>query len=129
MTDIATGVSGPTPDAIQPSAGGSGVADPVSVASVPSPADQTPARDLTGERLSQLAAEESAISAAQHAGISAEHDRRAGYQAQALPLGGRIGDPVNLPEVPEQATGAAGGFLYPQPPDTPGYFGGDIPGR
>ena len=89
------------------------VAGVTPVAGQLTPSDQTPGRDLTGERLGQLASYEQDITAAQHAGMGAEHDRRAGYQAQALPLGGQIGDVVDLPLVPDAATPAVQSDLYP----------------
>jgi hypothetical protein len=44
-------------------------------------------RDLTGERLSQLAGYEADCSAAMSAGMSAEHDRRNHYATDVLPQG------------------------------------------
>lgn len=72
-------------------------------------ADQTPARDLTGERLGQLAGYAQDITAAQHAGMTAEDDRRSGYAADMLPLGAEYGDLMNLPPVPA--------YTMPPPPE------------
>jgi hypothetical protein len=90
----------------------------------------TGVRDLTGERLAQLAAGEADIASAQASGMAAEGDRRSGYQAQALPLGSHIGDDLVLPAVPTNAVPPAMSDLYPwsgqepTPADAPGVYGG-----
>ncbi len=48
----------------------------------------------------QIAADLADCRAAQAAGMSAENDRRSHYQAQALPLGGEIGDGMTFPPNP-----------------------------
>jgi hypothetical protein len=58
------------------------------------------ARDTTGEFQEQMHADAAMVAAAQSSGETAEHDRRAGYQAQALPLGGHIGDGMTMPPSP-----------------------------
>jgi hypothetical protein len=65
----------------------------------PSGNEQGGVRDLTGERLSQLAAAEANISAAQTAGMSADGDRRGRYAASMAPLGASAGDAMTLPDV------------------------------
>jgi hypothetical protein len=68
-------------------------------------------RDLTGERLSQLAASEAECAAAQAFGQSADGGRRAGYAADISPLGASYGDAMALPEVTSdysKHTGSAG---------------------
>jgi hypothetical protein len=76
-------------------------------------------RDLTGERLGQLAGYEADIRAAQHAGMTAENDRRSGYAADISPQGAAYGDQPTLPTVPEDAVTPSSDFLYPQG-DQPG---------
>jgi hypothetical protein len=76
-------------------------------------------RDLTGERLSQLAAGEADWAAAMSAGMSADADRRAHYAAAMAPLGASATDEIALPAVPEDATSVANDFLYSQG-DQPG---------
>jgi hypothetical protein len=73
------------------------VAPPTPVASPPAPG--APARDTTGERLSQLAAGEADVRAAQASGMAAERDRRAHYGSDVLPVGASYGDPMTLPPV------------------------------
>lgn len=130
--DIATGQM-TSYDALQPlnDAGLPGVAPPTAVSGLMTPADQTPERDLTGERLSQLAGYEQDISAAQAAGMAAEHDRRAHYAADILPVGAAYGDTMDLPPVATNAVPPSASSLYPEQGDEPtiagGPFGGDEP--
>jgi hypothetical protein len=93
------------------------------------PGDYGAVLDTTAMNLQQQAQGTAEVAAAMAAGMTAKHGLNDHYEAQGLPLGGHAGDTMDLPVVPEQATGAAAGFLYPPPPDTPGYFGGDVPGR
>ncbi len=80
----------------------------------PSGIEQSGVRDLTGERLSQLADSEAEIAAAQSFGVSADSGRRTGYAADISPLGASYGDEMSLPPVPEQITMPASGDLYGQ---------------
>jgi hypothetical protein len=87
------------------------------------PADTGPLvteeRDLTGERLEQLAGYEQDITAAQAAGMGAENDRRTGYMSQIEPPGSAYGAAMTLPPVPVNV---------PPPPPVGGYpFAGDEP--
>jgi hypothetical protein len=94
-------------------------APPTPVASAPSPANQGTVRDLTGERLGQLAQAEADIRAAQASGFRAENGRRSGYAADISPAGAAYGDQPALPVVPEDAVTPSSGFLYGQG-DQPG---------
>jgi hypothetical protein len=128
--DIATGTYSDAPSVLPLDASASpATAGVTPIASTPSPADQTPVMPYTSMLTEDMAAGEADARSAMSAGMDARNSMLSGYQAQALPLGGHVGDVMDLPGVPEQATGAAGGFLYPAPPETPGYFGGDVPGR
>jgi hypothetical protein len=62
----------------------------------PSGNGQGGVRDLTGERLSQLAASEAGCAAAQSAGMAADGGRRTGYAADMSPLGASYGDEMAL---------------------------------
>jgi hypothetical protein len=53
------------------------------------------------------------VAAAQAAGMSAEHDRRAHYAQDVLPVGASYGDAVNLPPVPAAAVPPAMSDEYP----------------
>ena len=102
-TDIPTGVTTPHGDVVQAldATMSPAVARlPVTAGQLDPVTDQMPQRDLTGERLADLAVMEADCRAAQAAGMSAEDDRRDHYQGQALPLGGRIGDTMTLPMSP-----------------------------
>ena len=131
---IATGTpeDHPTPLPYSPGDPLAGVTPRTPVASGPADAGplQGGVRDLTGERLAQLAAGEADAGAAMAAGMAAEGDRRSGYQAQALPLGSHIGDDLVLPAVPTNAVPPAMSDLYPwsgqepTPADAPGVYGG-----
>jgi hypothetical protein len=89
-------------------------------------------RDLTGERLSQLAASEAEFAAAQALAQSVDGGRRGRLEADMAPLGASYGDLMPLPPVPEGATAPAASFLYPEQGDLPtiagGPFGGNEPG-
>jgi hypothetical protein len=65
----------------------------------PSGNQQGVVRDLTGERLSQLAASEAECAAAQASGMAADSGRRTGYQSDLLPLAASYGDEMTLPPV------------------------------
>jgi hypothetical protein len=56
-------------------------------------------RDVTCERLAQLAAGEADTAAAQSAGMSADAGRRTGYAADISPLAASYGDEMALPPV------------------------------
>jgi hypothetical protein len=74
-----------------------GVAPPTPA--FPSGNQQGAVLDLTGERLSQLAASEAECAAAQSAGMAADAGRRTGYAADMSPLGASYGDEMTLPPV------------------------------
>jgi hypothetical protein len=85
--NIATGTPEDHPTPLPVDASGlPGVAPPTAIAS--GAAVQGGVRDLTGERLSQLAAAEAQIAGAQSAGMAAELGRRDGYHADMIQLGG-----------------------------------------
>lgn len=75
----------------------------------PSGSEQGGVRDLAGERLSQLAASAAECAAAQQAGMSADNDRRAGYQGDMLPLAAEYGDLMGLPPVVSDTSKHTGG--------------------
>ena len=77
--------------------------------------------DTTGMYQAQTAEAEAEVRAAQLAGQAAEDDRRSRYQAQALPVGGSIGDAMDLPPVPANAVTAES---YPKDGDEPIPMGG-----
>jgi hypothetical protein len=85
----------------------------------PSGTEQGGVRDLTGERLSQLAASAADISAAQAFGVSADGDRRGRYEASMKPLGASAGDLMDIPVVPSAAVPPAASDLYPYSGDEP----------
>lgn len=66
-------------------------------------------RDLTGERLSQLASSEAELGAAQAFGSAADGDRRQHYLATMGPLGGSAGDAMALPDVVSDQSKHTGG--------------------
>jgi hypothetical protein len=70
-------------------------------------------RDLTGERLSQLAASEAECAAAQSYGMNADGGRRQHYVAAMAPVGAPATDEMALPPVPENALPAAASYGYP----------------
>jgi hypothetical protein len=74
--------------------------------------EQGGVRDTAGERLSALAAAEADVRAAQAAGMSAEHDRRAHYAADILPIGAAYGDTMTL-DGGSLDPGAGGGVTLP----------------
>jgi hypothetical protein len=78
-------------------------------------------RDLTGERVQQLAAGEASAAAAMSAGMSADGDRRQHYQAAMTQQGpGQYGDSLLLPPVPANALPPASQpGLYPYSGDEP----------
>jgi hypothetical protein len=101
--DIATGTCTEAPSVLPLQDTGSGItplAAPTPVATAPSAADQTPARDLTGERLGQLAASAADWSAAMTAGMGASQDRRQHYGSDVGQHGGAYGDAMVVPQSP-----------------------------
>jgi hypothetical protein len=70
-------------------------------------------RDLTGERLSQLAASEAECASAQAFGMSADGGRREHYLTTTSPLGASAGDAMDLPPVPDNALPPAASYGYP----------------
>jgi hypothetical protein len=79
----------------------------------PSGTEQGGVRDLTGERLSQLAESEAGCAAAQAYGMTADADRRGRYAASMAPLGASAGDAMDLPPVPDNALPPAASYGYP----------------
>jgi hypothetical protein len=71
--------------------------------------EQGGVRDLTGERLSQLAASEAECAAAQSYGMGADAGRRTGYAADMAPLGASYGDEMTLPPVVSDYSKHTGG--------------------
>ena len=65
----------------------------------PSGTEQAAARDVAGERLSQLAASEAECQAAQSYGQSADSDRRAFFEGDIKPLASEYGITMDLPGV------------------------------
>jgi hypothetical protein len=65
-------------------------------------------RDLTGERLSQLAASEAKLGAAMTAGMTADADRRGRYLASMQPLGASAGDLMPVANPPLDPAGPLG---------------------
>ena len=102
--------SHPTPLPYDPGAS-PGVADPG--LRVPGGSGQGAVADVTGQRLSQLAAAEADIAAAQSAGMAADAGRRQHYLASQTPLGASAGDQMTLPPVPSAAVPPAMSDLYP----------------
>jgi hypothetical protein len=96
--NIATGASEPHPTPL-----------PIDTSATPAVVPPTPVfpagsaqggvRDLTGERLSQLAAAEADAAAAMSLGMGADGGRRTGYAADMSPLGASYGDEMALPLV------------------------------
>jgi hypothetical protein len=136
-TDIATGASGPTPDAVQPSPRDSGLAGITPRTPVASgPADSgplvggvMPTVSMFGE---QAAAGTADCAAAQATAMDARNAMLAHYQAQALPMGGQIGDALPVPLVPDAAEPATDTDLYPYAGQEPtpagvGFYHGDQP--
>jgi hypothetical protein len=83
-------------------------------ATAPSGMEQGGVRDLTGERLSQLAASAADATAAMHAGMSADADRRGRYAVGMSPLGPSYGDDMALPEYGTAGTVAGSWFDPPR---------------
>jgi hypothetical protein len=110
--NIATGASepNPTPLPIDASATPSVVA---ATPRFPSGTEQGGVRDLTGERLSQLAAAEADAAAAMSLGMGADADRRGRYVASMAPLGASAGDQMALPEVTSDHSKHTGAALSP----------------
>jgi hypothetical protein len=110
-----------------------GVAPPTMIVMGQLSGPTVPGRDTTGEYQSQMAAAEAECHAAQSAGMSAENDRRAGYDRSILPAGATYGDTMTIPPVPDNAVPPAMSDAYPyagmEPtPAGAGFFhGGDEP--
>lgn len=132
--DIATGVYSSADPVLQLQDTGSGITAVAGVTQTTpvasGPPDSGPlvggVRDLTGERLGQLATGTADAAAAMSTAMDARNTMLGHYEAQVLPLGGQAGDNLVLPRVPEDASGSAtppaGGYLY-------GSGEGDQPGR
>lgn len=89
------------------------------IASTPSPADQTPVMPYTSMLAEDMAAGEADCRAAQAAGMDARNAMLGHYQAQALPLGGQLGDNLVIPLVADSSVPPANSDLYPWPADEP----------
>src|SRR5215469_12310590 len=74
------------------------------VAPVPAIGDHSPmvvgVFDAAADQADRLSGYAYDIAAAQHAGMSAENDRRSGYHADMLPVGADYGQLMSLPAVP-----------------------------
>ena len=112
--DIATGQpeSHPTPLPLDASMS-PGVAPPTPIQPGALSGPTYPGLDTTAMFQEQMAAGEADCRAAQATGQDARNQMLSGYQAQALPLGGQIGDDLAIPVVPDQATPPAQSFGYP----------------
>ena len=131
--DIATGAVSATPDPVHP-------LDASATPGVQRPAQVQPGQ-LSGPTQAaymplysdQVAGDEAACQAAMHAGMDARNAMLGHYQGQALPLGGSIGDVMDLPPVPANAVPAEGSDLYPwsglepTPADVGFYHAGNEP--
>lgn len=127
-----TGAAGNVLHPLDPSAAASpGVQDPTAIATAPLPPTM-PAMDYAGFFAAVQGDALAECEAAMPRGMLAEDDRRAGYQAQILPLGNAYGEQMTVPVVPEDAVAPAGGFLYPegglQPTPTQAGEAGPFPG-
>lgn len=142
-TDPATGITTPHGDvvqALQPDGPGiTPVMPPTAVAASTGP-DRLDAAsyggvfDATASLTAQMAQQTAEATAAQSAGMDARDSMLSHYEAQAMPLGGQIGDNLVLPVVPDNAVIASSSDDYPWPGDEPvpssagpGYYGGDEP--
>jgi hypothetical protein len=119
-------------------AGNPGVAPPTAIASPVSsdrlaPGNQGGVFDTAGDQSSRLGGYEDDCRAAQQAGMTARDSMLGQYQGQALPLGGHIGDAMNVPparddSLPPQA--AVDGYPWegdqPKPPEV-GFYHGNQP--
>jgi hypothetical protein len=76
-------------------------------------------RSYVGTQAEDVTSGTAACAAAMSDGMTAETDRRHGYQAQALPLGGHIGDQPVIPAVPDASLPPAQSYDYPWPADEP----------
>jgi hypothetical protein len=83
-------------------------------------------RDTQGEYAETMAAALAECQSAMSSGMSDENSRRDHYNRDIQPLSADYGDLMDLPRVPEDASGSAtppaGGYLF-------GTGGGDQPGR
>jgi hypothetical protein len=79
------------------------------------PPGTIPGRDTVAEFAAVQADALAECSAAQAAGMDARNAMLGHYQAQALPLGSQVGDPVSLPLVPDASVPPAMSDLYPFP--------------
>jgi hypothetical protein len=120
--DIATGTYSDADPVLPLADTGSGItalAGVTPVAGQLTPADQTPEMNYTAMLTADMAAGEADARAAQASAMAAEDSRRRGYEAQAIPLGGQIGDNLVMPVVPDNAVVAASSDDYPWPGDEP----------
>jgi hypothetical protein len=84
------------------------------IASAPDPSQaQGGVADITGQQQERDSSGAAAAAAAQHAGMAAEDGRRQHYAAQQVPVGGSIGDAMDLPVVPAAAVPPAMSDEYP----------------
>lgn len=101
-TDIASGVSGPTPDPVHPidASATPGVQAPTAIQPGQLTGPTYPGRDTAGEYAATMAAAGAECAAAMGPGMAAEDGRRDHYQRQILPLGNTYGDLVDFPASP-----------------------------
>lgn len=123
-TDIATGASGPTPDAVQPSPRDSGLAGTTPVTpGLPGdrtwPGAQGGVFDAAGQQAWIIKHVEADARAAQATAMDARDAMLAHYQAQTIPIGGQLGDDLVMPVVPDNALVPASSDQYPWPGDEP----------
>jgi hypothetical protein len=95
------------------------VAHPTATAGQQTPGMQGGVFDTAGDQAARLGGYEVDIRAAQAAGMGAEHDRRAHFAQDVLPVGAAHGDPMALPVVPGNAVPAASSYGYSGTGDEP----------
>jgi hypothetical protein len=115
--EIATGTYTSADSLLPLQTEGSGIsplAEITPVASAPDPQQaQSGVMPTTAMLSEQMAAGEADVRAAQASAMSAEDRRRGHYQAQAMPVGGHVGDVLTLPDVPANAVPPAMSDDYP----------------
>jgi hypothetical protein len=88
-------------------------ARPTSIASAPSPVNQTGVFDATADQAGRLGGYEADIRAAQTSGQNARNAMLAHYSQDILPQGAAYGDPMALPVVPANAVPTEASDAYP----------------
>ena len=137
--DIPTGVTtghGNVVEALHDGSGITAVAGVTPVAGQLTPADQGPVFDAQAQQADIIASGAADVAAVQASGMDARTAMLGHYEAQAMPLGGAIGDPMSLPPVPDNALPPAQSDEYPWAADEPvpagapvAYVSGDVPDR